>query len=215
MSDPRPTKRVHPAILQRARELRREMTPQERKLWRCLRGKKLYGIKFRRQHPVDRSILDFFCYAHNLAVEIDGHSHYQPDQRAYDQARTEQLARHGIRVIRFTNRDVETNIEGVLNEIAWACGVGDELPPSNSPQGGENQPPPNGGRTNRPPRGGENQRSPNGGRTNRPPRGGENQPPPKGGRTNRPPRGGEPPPPRGGEPTSPPLGGIEGGKEQP
>ena len=146
MSNPRPTKRVHPPTLQRARELRREMTPQERKLWKYLRGKKLHGIKFRRQHPVDRFILDFFCYGHNLAVEIDGHSHYQPDQRAYDQARTEWLACRGIRVIRFTNRDVDTNIEGVLNEIARVCGVRDELPPSNSPQGGENQtPPPFGG----------------------------------------------------------------------
>ena len=139
MSDQRPTKHIHPTILQRARELRREMTSQERKLWQCLRGKKLYGIKFRRQHPIDRFILDFFCYAHNLAVEIDGHSHYEPDQEEYDQVRTEWLARYGIRVIRFTNRDVDTNIEGVLDGIARACGVGDDLPPSNSPQGGENR----------------------------------------------------------------------------
>jgi very-short-patch-repair endonuclease len=128
MSDQQPTKRVHPAILQRARELRREMTPQERKLWRFLRGKKLYGIKFRRQHPIDRFILDFFCFQHNLAVEIDGHSHYEPDQREYDQARTEWLGHYGIRVIRFTNRDVDTNIESVLDEIARQCGV--EMPTS-------------------------------------------------------------------------------------
>jgi very-short-patch-repair endonuclease len=145
MSDLRPTKRIHPTILQRARELRREMTPQERKLWQCLRGKKLYGIKFRRQHPVDCFILDFFCYEHNLAVEIDGHSHYQLDQCAYDQARTEWLTRYGIRVVRFTNRDVDTNIEGVLDEIARVCGVGDESPPSNSPPWGEDQTSPQGG----------------------------------------------------------------------
>ena len=139
MSDPQPTKRVHPTILKRARELRREMTPQERKLWRHLRGKQLYGIKFRRQHPIDRFILDFFSYEHKLAVEIDGHSHYQPDQQEYDQARTEWLAVHGIRVIRFTNRDVDTNLEGVLDGIARVCGVGVDFasPPSNSPQRGE------------------------------------------------------------------------------
>jgi len=123
MPDSQPTRRVHPAILARARELRREMTSQERKLWRRLRGKQLYGIKFRRQHSIDRFILDFFCYEHKLAIEIDGHSHYQPGQREYDQARTDWLAGYGIRVIRFTNRDVDANVEGVLDEIARVCGV--------------------------------------------------------------------------------------------
>ncbi len=137
MSDPQPTKRIHPTILKRARELRRNMTPQERKLWRHLRGKQLDGIRFRRQHPIDRFILDFFCYEHKLAIEIDGHSHYQPEQQEHDQMRTEWLARYGIRVIRFTNRDVDTNLEGVLDEIGRVCGVGADSPPSNSPQGGE------------------------------------------------------------------------------
>jgi very-short-patch-repair endonuclease len=144
MSNPQPTRRVHPAILARARELRRETTPQERKLWQRLRRKQLFGIKFRRQHPIDRFILDFFCYEHKLAVEIDGGSHYQPDQQEYDQARTDWLAQHGIRVIRFTNRDVDSNIEGVLDEIARVCGVDADSPlstadspPSNSPHRGE------------------------------------------------------------------------------
>jgi very-short-patch-repair endonuclease len=103
------------------------MTPQERKLWQCLRGKKLYGLKFRRQHPIYRFILDFFCHRHKLAVEIDGHSHAEPEQQAYDRARTEWLTQYGLRVIRFTNREVDTNIEGVLDEIARACGI--DLPP--------------------------------------------------------------------------------------
>ena len=166
MSDPQPTKRIHPTILKHARELRRQMTPQERKLWRHLRGKQLYGIKFRRQHPIDRFILDFFCYEHNLAVEIDGHSHYQPNQLEYDQARTERLAHRGIRVIRFTNRDVDTNIEGVLNEIARACGVGDELspPPLTPPPGGRTGPaPPSGGTEGGPPAGRRTPLPPTGG----------------------------------------------------
>jgi len=152
-----PTRHLHPAILSRARELRREMTPQERKLWQRLRRKQLFGIKFRRQHPIHRFILDFFCYEHKLTVEIDGDSHYQPDQQEYDQARTDWLAQHGIRVIRFTNRDVDTNIEGVLDEIAQVCGVDADLPlsiadfpPSNSPQRGEDLAfPPVGGGTER------------------------------------------------------------------
>jgi len=158
------------------------MTPQERKLWWFLRGKKLYGIKFRRQHPVDRFILDFFCYEHNLAIEIDGHSHYEPDQEEYDQVRTEWLARYGIRVIRFTNRDVDTNIGGVLDGIARACGVGDDLPPSNSPQGGENQTSPPAGVNQTSPPTGANRASPSTGpNQTSPPRGANHTSPPLGG----------------------------------
>ena len=123
MSDPQPTRRVQPAILARARELRQEMTPQERRLWQRLRRNQLHDLKFRRQHPVGRFVLDFYCHQHNLAVEIDGPSHAEPDQQAYDQARTDWLAERGIHVIRFTNRDVEANIEAVLTQIARHCGL--------------------------------------------------------------------------------------------
>jgi len=117
------SRHVHPAILARAKELRRPLTPQEQKLWQRLRRKQLYGIKFRRQHPLFRFILDFFCYQRRLVIEIDGHSHADLDQQRYDQARTEWLEQRGLRVIRFTNREVDENIEGVLAEIARACGV--------------------------------------------------------------------------------------------
>ena len=144
MPDSQSARHTHPAILSRARELRREMTPQEHKLWQRLRGKQLLGLRFRRQHPINRFILDFFCYEHKVAVEIDGDSHYQPDQQEYDQARTDWLVQHGIRVIRFTNRDLDANIEGVLGEIAQVCGADTDLalssadsPPSNSPRWGE------------------------------------------------------------------------------
>ena len=115
-------KQVHPAILTRARELRQPLTPQEQKLWQRLRSKQLYGIKFRRQHPIYRFILDFFCYQHRLVIEIDGDSHADPEQQRYDEARTEWLEQRGLRVIRFTNREVDTNIEGVLQTIAAQCG---------------------------------------------------------------------------------------------
>ncbi len=123
MIDDKPNRYVNPAILARAKELRRPMTPHEAKLWQRLRGKQLYAIKFRRQHPIYRFILDFFCYEHRLAIEIDGDSHAEPDQQLYDQARTEWLEQHGLRVIRFTNRDIDANIEGVLQEIARQCGI--------------------------------------------------------------------------------------------
>ena len=111
--------------LSRARELRRDMTPQERKLWRHLRGKQLYGLRFRRQHPIIPFIVDFYCHAHKLVVEIDGPSHYEPDQQGRDRARTEWLVQKGMRVVRFTNRDVDRSIDGVLQEIARRCGVGE------------------------------------------------------------------------------------------
>ncbi len=117
------TRKVHPVILARARELRRPQTAQEAKLWQRLRNKQLYGLKFRRQHPIFRFILDFLCYRHRLVVEIDGAGHFEPDQQTYDKARTEWLEQQGFRVIRFTNREVDSNIEGVLQEIAQQCGI--------------------------------------------------------------------------------------------
>ena len=132
---------VNPVILARAKELRRPMTPHEAKLWQRLRGKQFYAIKFRRQHPIYRFILDFFCYQHRFVIEIDGDSHTAPDQLRYDQARTEWLQQRGLRVIRFTNRDIDADIEGVLLEIARHC----DIHADPSPSGGSAHPPPSGG----------------------------------------------------------------------
>lgn len=78
-------------IRQRARELRQELTPAERKLWAALRNKKLNGLKFRRQHPIDRFIVDFYCAAHKLVVEVDGDIHdTQPERDAERSALLEQ-----------------------------------------------------------------------------------------------------------------------------
>ena len=121
MSSPKPQKRIHPIILARARELRRPLTPQEHKLWQRLRNRQLFGLKFRRQHPLHRFILDFYCAQHKLVIEIDGQGHADPEQQRYDEARTEWLKQNGRQVIRFTNRDVDTNIEGVLQNIAEVC----------------------------------------------------------------------------------------------
>jgi len=105
----------------RARELRREQTPLERKLWSRLRGKQLNGLKFRRQHPLGRYIVDFCCVAHGLVLELDGDSH--TEQIEYDAERTVWLESQGFRVIRFTNRQVERQMDAVLAEIARQCGV--------------------------------------------------------------------------------------------
>ena len=110
-----------PAIRQRAKELRWEMTPAETVLWERLQNKRLYGLKFRRQHPLHHFILDFYCHRHQLVVEVDGGIHCQ--QKEHDAARTEWLTQHGFMVIRFTNDQVFNNIEAVLSQIAAACGV--------------------------------------------------------------------------------------------
>jgi very-short-patch-repair endonuclease len=105
-------------IQERARQLRREMTPAETRLWARLQDRQLDGAYFRKQHAVGRFILDFFCAKAKLVVEIDGDTHADPNQIAYDAERTQWLCeqRH-YRVIRFTNRDVHRNIEGVLERI--------------------------------------------------------------------------------------------------
>ena len=100
-----------------ARQNRRVMTYAEKILWDNLRNKKLKGFKFRRQHPVSDFIADFFCLEANLVVEIDGTKHSERDQKEYDDGRTYELKELGIRVIRFTNREVEENVEFVVKHI--------------------------------------------------------------------------------------------------
>jgi very-short-patch-repair endonuclease len=96
-----------------ARRLRREATQVEWRLWNALRQNKL-PWKFRRQHPIGRRIADFACPARKLVIELDGSQH--ADFRS-DERRTEELARHGYRVIRFWNTDVIDNLEGVVEAI--------------------------------------------------------------------------------------------------
>ncbi len=89
-------------------------------MWQHLRNRRLFGLKFRRQHPLGRFILDFFCHKHLLVVEVDGGIH--EFQSEHDEMRTEWLQQQGYRVVRFKNEDVISNIDGVLTEIAKVCG---------------------------------------------------------------------------------------------
>ena len=104
-----------PEIEAAARRLRRNMTPAEKKLWEALRGKKLGGLKFRAQHPLGPFILDFYCPACRLAVELDGGVH--GEQAEYDEVRAQQLEDYGYRVIRFCNEEVLTDLPSVLERI--------------------------------------------------------------------------------------------------
>src|SRR5690606_18910966 len=113
----RPTSRN----LANARDLRARMTAPEQKLWRVLRGRRLAGLKFVRQAPLERSIVDFACRSERLIVEVDGDSH--ADRAAADRERQHTLESAGWTVLRVTNDDVLTNLEGVLCAIVRAAGL--------------------------------------------------------------------------------------------
>ncbi len=103
-----------------ARALRQNLTDAERLLWYELRDHRLIGAGFRRQVPVDRYIADFVCHAARLIIELDGGQHYSDEGERRDTMRTAVLEAHGFRVLRFTNTDVISNREGVLETIAAA-----------------------------------------------------------------------------------------------
>jgi very-short-patch-repair endonuclease len=105
-------------IQARARQLRRSLTPAECKLWFHLRNAQL-GAYFRRQHPIGRFVVDFYCAKANLVIELDGDSHAA--QTEYDAERTRWLQIHKrCRVLRFTNREVFYQLQAVLDEIKAA-----------------------------------------------------------------------------------------------
>ena len=100
------------------RHLRTYGTPAEGALWRSLQRTQLGGRRFRRQHSIGPYIVDFYCPAERLAVELDGAGHFTPEGRVYDEARTDWLAGRGVRVVRFENRQVFEQPEAVLAAIA-------------------------------------------------------------------------------------------------
>jgi very-short-patch-repair endonuclease len=103
--------------IQRARTLRRDGTPAERKLWSFLRGDQLDGFKFRRQQRLGPFFADFVCQAVRLVIEIDGETHAGPAAEQRDAKRTAFLEREGYRVIRFSNADIMGNAEGAVTVI--------------------------------------------------------------------------------------------------
>ena len=107
----------------RARALRRTMSLPEVILWQALRGKHLAGLRFRRQHAMGPYIIDFFCPAARLAVEIDGAAHDHPEQAEHDARRNAWLTRQGVSLLRFPAGDIldEKRLEGVLLVIAQAA----------------------------------------------------------------------------------------------
>ncbi len=128
---------IHPIIRQRARKLRAEMTPQERRVWVKLRElNRMLGMHFRRQAPIGPFIADFADLGRRLVIEVDGGGH--GGER--DVARDEWLSAQGFQVLRFWNPQISENIEGVMQMIFDAVGgefLADAPPPHPSPTGGE------------------------------------------------------------------------------
>jgi len=106
----------NPNLIARAKDMRKNMTPEEKKLW--------YGFllnnkhHFRRQHPIDNYIVDFYCAKLKLVIEIDGEQHHTDGGRYYDAERDNILESYGLKVIRFTNADVLKNFDGVCRKIS-------------------------------------------------------------------------------------------------
>jgi len=107
--------------LEQRRELRKNPTPTERKIWSKLKNKQLGGFKFRRQHQIDHFIVDFYSPELCLIIEIDGDVHADPQQAEYDRMRQTELESRGFTVVRYTNNEVRENLEGVLSDILKTC----------------------------------------------------------------------------------------------
>ena len=101
----------------KAQFLRRNETIAEKLLWEKLRNNQLEGLKFRRQHPVNIYIADFYCHKFKLIIELDGDYHNQEEQKQKDEVRTEVLRLNGLKIIRFKNEEVEQDINQVLTTI--------------------------------------------------------------------------------------------------
>ncbi|MBE9504090.1 MAG: endonuclease domain-containing protein [Proteobacteria bacterium] len=99
------------------RSLRFGMPKSEILLWDKIRGRQIKGFKFRRQYSVGRYVVDFYCPKTKLAIEVDGDSHFQEGAEDYDKERQRYIESCGIRFLRFTNLDVQENMDGVLDVI--------------------------------------------------------------------------------------------------
>ena len=108
---------IPPDILEHARTLRSKQTDAEQLLWALLRDRRFAGKKFRRQHPIGRYILDFYCHECRLAVELDGGQHNDEETRSRDERRSRFLREQGVRVVRFWNHDVLLQTESVLESL--------------------------------------------------------------------------------------------------
>ena len=97
-----------------ARNLRKNSTIQERRLWNLLKNRQFHNLKFKRQQPIGDYIVDFICKEAKIIIEVDGGQHNEPKNIEYDKTRTEYLNNLGYKVVRFWNNEIYENIEGVV-----------------------------------------------------------------------------------------------------
>jgi very-short-patch-repair endonuclease len=102
---------------EKAHALRNNMTNAELVLWKRLKDRRRFKVRFRRQHPVDIFILDFYCHELRLAIEVDGKIHHKNEILEYDKGRTHDLEKLGIKLIRFTNDQIFNNLDEVQTVI--------------------------------------------------------------------------------------------------
>jgi very-short-patch-repair endonuclease len=108
-------------IIRLAKDLRAKQTQAEKELWEIIGAKKIMGLHFRRQQPVNMYITDFYCHSIRLAIEIDGEIHRKTEKHRNDLNRTAEFERFGITVIRFSNKEVLDDINMVKIQIDRVC----------------------------------------------------------------------------------------------
>lgn len=104
-----------------AKEMRKKATEAEGLLWSRLKNGKVAGMKFRRQHPIEKYIADFYCHEKKLIIEVDGDIHSQAEQKQIDKVRTDVLKELNVTVVRFRIEEVILNIDSVIAKIIEAC----------------------------------------------------------------------------------------------
>ena len=100
--------------MDKIKELRQNMTPQEHKIWNLVRAHRFYGYHFRRQYKMGNYIVDFICKTKKIIIEIDGGQHNSPETMEYDKNRTKYLNSFGYKVVRIWNNEIDENLEGVF-----------------------------------------------------------------------------------------------------
>jgi len=106
-----------PNTFDKAKLLRNNMTEAEKILWDLLKNRSVFKVRFRRQHPIGIFIVDFYCHEYKLAIEIDGEIHLKNEVIEYDDGRSHDIEKYGIKILRFTNNEVFTDPKKIINEI--------------------------------------------------------------------------------------------------
>ena len=112
-----------PNTFDKARLLRNNMTEAEKIVWDKLKNRKVFKARFRRQHPVGSFIVDFYCHEYKLAIEIDGEIHLKTEVNEYDDGRSHDIEKFGIKILRFTNHEVFTDLNKIIVKILKTIAV--------------------------------------------------------------------------------------------